>query len=62
MTQKLDLKLNNLVDLYAGVCERTPKVGREAIVLPWLNDIYTITTSFFKICESEALRLGILKR
>ena len=31
-------------------------------MLPWLHDIYTIANSFFKMCTTEATRVGILKR
>ena len=62
MTHALERKTETLLELYALLCERAPKAGREVQVLPWLHDLYTIANSFFKMCATEATRVGILKR
>ena len=42
--------------------ERVVCVGREPTVLPVMHDIYIIVMNFFNICNSEAERVGIIKR
>jgi hypothetical protein len=48
--------------LIKKLCYRVPLVGREETVLPYLHDIYQIGQSLFELCNSEAHRVGLLKR
>ena len=61
-TKVVEQRLDECVELYTKVCERAPKAGREVIVLPYLHDILTICNSFFQMINSEATRIGLLKR
>ena len=62
MTKVIEKRLDECAELYAKVCERVPKAGREVQILPYLHDILTICTSLFQMINSEATRIGILKR
>ena len=61
-TEQVEFKLDAIEVVISKICQRVAHIGKEAVVLPHLHEILVLCRSVFEKVNTEAARIGLIKR
>ena len=60
--EQVEFKLDKIEAVIKKICQRIQFAGHEAQILPHLHEVLVLCSSCFEKINTEAARLGIIKR